>query len=96
MHAYDREQILSAFRAATRSEVKQVTFAANFDIVDFEALDYYGWADPKTPPDVPQGHRPRTHTRSAGRRPAAQGARIRRPSALDGELSVAIRIVAIA
>lgn len=57
MHAYDREQILSAFRAATRSEVKQVTFAANFDIVDFEALDYYGWADPKTPPDVPQGHR---------------------------------------
>ena len=49
MHAYDREQILGAFRAATRSEVKRVTFAADFDTVDFEALDYYGWVDPKIP-----------------------------------------------
>lgn len=49
MHSYTRTQILGAFRGATRSEVKKVTFAANFDDVDFGKLDYYGWIDPKIP-----------------------------------------------
>lgn len=49
MHAYTPDQILSAFRGATRSEVKKVTFAADFDTVEFDALEYYGWTDPKIP-----------------------------------------------
>ena len=49
MDAYTPAQILKAFRCATRSEVKRVTFAANFDAVDFGKLEYYGWADPKIP-----------------------------------------------
>lgn len=49
MHSYTRAQILAAFRGATRSEVKKVTFAENFDTVEFVALDYYGWVDPKIP-----------------------------------------------
>jgi len=49
MHAHTRDQILAAFRGATRSEVKRVTFAADFDDVEFDTLDYYGWIDPKIP-----------------------------------------------
>ncbi|WP_321179379.1 FBP domain-containing protein [Mycolicibacterium porcinum] len=49
MDAYTPAQILRAFRGATRSEVKKVTFAANFDAVDFGKLEYYGWTDPKIP-----------------------------------------------
>lgn len=49
MDSYTRDQILGAFRGATRSEVKKVTFAANFDTVDFDKLDFYGWTDPKIP-----------------------------------------------
>ncbi|HEY9266750.1 MAG TPA: FBP domain-containing protein [Mycobacterium sp.] len=49
MDSYTRDQILAAFRGATRSEVKKVTFAADFDAVAFGKLDYYGWADPKIP-----------------------------------------------
>ncbi|MHA0286981.1 FBP domain-containing protein [Mycobacterium sp. C3-094] len=49
MHAYTRDQILGAFRGATRGEVKKVTFAPDFDSVDFDALEYYGWTDPKIP-----------------------------------------------
>lgn len=49
MHSYTRAQIIAAFRGATRSEVKKVTFAANFDTVDFDKLDFYGWTDPKIP-----------------------------------------------
>lgn len=49
MQSLTRAQILAAFRGATRSEVKKVTFAADFDGVDFDALDYYGWTDPKIP-----------------------------------------------
>lgn len=49
MNSYTRDQILTAFRGATRSEVKKVTFAPDFDVVDFDKLDYYGWVDPKIP-----------------------------------------------
>ncbi len=49
MHAYTPDQILGAFRGATRSEVKKITFAADFDTVEFDALEYYGWTDPKIP-----------------------------------------------
>ncbi|WP_422743412.1 FBP domain-containing protein [Mycobacterium sp. WMMD1722] len=49
MDSFTRTQILGAFRGATRSEVKKVTFAADFDAVNFAALEYYGWADPKIP-----------------------------------------------
>ncbi|MEN4476309.1 FBP domain-containing protein [Mycolicibacterium cosmeticum] len=49
MDSYTRTQILGAFRSATRSEVKKVSFAADFDAVDFGKLEYYGWADPKIP-----------------------------------------------
>ncbi|MGE2737439.1 FBP domain-containing protein [Mycolicibacterium vaccae] len=62
MRSYTRIEILRAFRGATRSEVKRVTFAADFDAVAFDSLDYYGWTDAKIPrrayllvdrPDVP-------------------------------------------
>lgn len=33
MHAYTRDQILRAFRGATRSEIKKVSFATDFDTV---------------------------------------------------------------
>lgn len=49
MDSYTRDQIVAAFRGATRSEVRKVTFAADFDAVEFDGLDYYGWADPKIP-----------------------------------------------
>ena len=49
MDSYTRPQILGAFRGATRSEVRKVTFAADFDDVDFSRLEYYGWVDPKIP-----------------------------------------------
>lgn len=49
VHSYTRSQILDAFRGATRSEVKKVTFAADFDAVEFDKLEYYGWTDPKIP-----------------------------------------------
>lgn len=49
MDSHTRTQILGAFHGATRSEVKKVTFAADFDAVDFSRLEYYGWADPKIP-----------------------------------------------
>ncbi|MEH3143319.1 MAG: FBP domain-containing protein, partial [Mycobacterium kyogaense] len=31
------------------SEIKKVTFATDFDTVEFDALEYYGWTDPKIP-----------------------------------------------
>ncbi|TRW84721.1 FBP domain-containing protein [Mycolicibacterium sp. 018/SC-01/001] len=49
MHAFTRDHILGAFRGATRGEIKKVTFPPDFDTVDFESLDYYGWSDPKLP-----------------------------------------------
>lgn len=49
MQPLTREQITSAFRGATRSEVKRVTFAPDFDDVDFGGLEFYGWRDPKMP-----------------------------------------------
>ena len=49
MDVFTRDQILGAFRGATRSEVKRVTFAADFDSVEFGKLDYYGWDDTKIP-----------------------------------------------
>lgn len=49
MQAYTRDQILGAFRATTRSEVRRVTFATDFDTVEFDTLEYYGWTDPKIP-----------------------------------------------
>lgn len=61
MDFFTRGQILGAFRGATRSEVKRVTFAADFDSVEFGTLEYYGWTDPKIPRrayllvDRPQG-----------------------------------------
>jgi len=49
MEFYSRAEILAAFQGATRSEVKRVTFAADFDAVEFGKLEYYGWVDPKIP-----------------------------------------------
>ncbi|MFW0791818.1 FBP domain-containing protein [Gordonia sp. CPCC 205333] len=49
MHAFTQSEILAAFRGATRSEVKRVSFAENFDEVDFGRLEFYGWRDRKIP-----------------------------------------------
>lgn len=49
MKPVTRQDILSSFQGATRSEVKKVTFAPDFGDVDFDTLEFYGWRDPKLP-----------------------------------------------
>lgn len=49
MNSHTQQQILQSFRGVTRSELKRVTFPMNFDDVDFERLEYYGWQDRKIP-----------------------------------------------
>ncbi|ALG85241.1 FBP domain-containing protein [Gordonia phthalatica] len=49
MNKYSQKQILDAFRGATRSEVKKVTFPLDFDDVDFDRREFYGWRDRKMP-----------------------------------------------
>lgn len=49
MQPLAHQQIIDSFRGATRSEVKRVTFAADFDQTNFDALDFYGWRDRKIP-----------------------------------------------
>ncbi|MBD0020691.1 FBP domain-containing protein [Gordonia pseudamarae] len=49
MKSVTRQDILSSFRGATRSEIKKVTFAVDFDAVNFDVLEFYGWRDPKMP-----------------------------------------------
>lgn len=49
MKAFSQQQILDAFRGATRSEVKKVSFPLDFDAVDFDRIEFYGWRDRKIP-----------------------------------------------
>lgn len=49
MNTYTQQQILNAFRGATRSEVKKVTFPLDFDDVDFDHREFYAWRDRKMP-----------------------------------------------
>ncbi len=49
MKSLTHQQIIDSFRGATRSEIKRVTFPADFDNTDFDALDFYGWRDRKIP-----------------------------------------------
>ncbi|GAB3131197.1 hypothetical protein GCM10027289_17020 [Tsukamurella serpentis] len=49
MHPITTQQVLDSFRGATRSEVKRVTFPADFDDLDFEKLEFVGWTDKKMP-----------------------------------------------
>lgn len=49
MHTPTRKQILSSFRGATKGEISKITFDADFDDVDFDRLDFYGWRDRKIP-----------------------------------------------
>ncbi|MET9329021.1 FBP domain-containing protein [Tsukamurella sp. NPDC003166] len=49
MDSVSQQQIVDAFRGATKSEVKRVTFPADFDDIDFGRLEYLGWRDRKIP-----------------------------------------------
>lgn len=49
MDPVSQQQIIDAFRGATKSEVKRVTFAQDFDDVDFAKLEFLGWRDRKIP-----------------------------------------------
>jgi hypothetical protein len=49
MQPLTQQQIIDSIRGATRSEIKRVTFAAEFDETNFDALDFYGWRDRKIP-----------------------------------------------
>ncbi|WP_040765859.1 FBP domain-containing protein [Tsukamurella sp. 1534] len=49
MHALTQNEIVSAFRGATKSEVKRVTFPQDFAETDFDRLEFYGWHDRKIP-----------------------------------------------
>lgn len=49
MRTPTQQQILSAFRGATKSEIAKVTFPFDFDDVDFADREFYGWRDRKIP-----------------------------------------------
>ncbi|TWS20620.1 FBP domain-containing protein [Tsukamurella asaccharolytica] len=49
MDPVTQQQVIDAFRGATKSEVKRVTFPTDFDDLDFAALEYVGWRDKKIP-----------------------------------------------
>ncbi|MFD9825905.1 FBP domain-containing protein [Tsukamurella tyrosinosolvens] len=49
MDPVSQQQIIDAFRGATKSEVKRVTFPQDFDALDFAALEFVGWRDRKIP-----------------------------------------------
>lgn len=49
MDPVSQQQIIDAFRGATKSEVKRVTFPQDFDDLDFAALEFVGWRDRKIP-----------------------------------------------
>lgn len=49
MEPLTQQQIINSFQSATRSEVKRVTFPADFSETDFDALEFYGWRDQKIP-----------------------------------------------
>lgn len=49
MKAITQEQILDSFRGTTRSEVKKVSFPLDFDDIDFERREFFGWRDRKIP-----------------------------------------------
>ncbi|NMD56772.1 MULTISPECIES: FBP domain-containing protein [Tsukamurella] len=49
MDPVSQQQIIDAFRGATKSEVKRVTFPADFDDIDFGKLEFLGWRDKKIP-----------------------------------------------
>ncbi len=49
MDPVSQQQIVDAFRGATKSEVKRVTFPPDFDELDFAALEFVGWRDKKIP-----------------------------------------------
>ncbi|WP_285726927.1 FBP domain-containing protein [Psychromicrobium xiongbiense] len=44
-----QDQIRSSFLNASRSEIKAITFPADFAQLRWEELDYLGWRDPKMP-----------------------------------------------
>ncbi|KXO94591.1 hypothetical protein AXK57_19070 [Tsukamurella pulmonis] len=49
MDPVSQQQIIDAFRGATKSEVKRVTFPPDFDDLDFPNLEFVGWRDKKIP-----------------------------------------------
>ncbi|GAA1087148.1 FBP domain-containing protein [Tsukamurella spumae] len=49
MDPVSQQQIIDAFRGATKSEIKRATFPADFDDLDFGRLEYLGWRDRKIP-----------------------------------------------
>ncbi|BDH55419.1 hypothetical protein MTP03_03580 [Tsukamurella sp. PLM1] len=49
MDPVSQQQIIDAFRGATKSEVKRVTFPQDFDDIDFAKLEFLGWRDRKIP-----------------------------------------------
>ncbi|CAM3949211.1 FBP domain-containing protein [Tsukamurella ocularis] len=49
MDPVSQQQIIDAFRGATKSEVKRVTFPADFGDTDFDRLEFLGWRDRKIP-----------------------------------------------
>ncbi|GAA3913756.1 hypothetical protein BKA10_000325 [Microbacterium invictum] len=49
MHTLDERTIRASFINASRKEVSSLTLPAGFAEIDFSALDYLGWFDPKLP-----------------------------------------------
>ncbi|MCF8611356.1 FBP domain-containing protein [Gordonia sp. HY285] len=49
MRTPTQQQILSAFRGATKGEIAKISFDKEFDDVDFDKIEFYGWRDRKIP-----------------------------------------------
>lgn len=49
MQKFSTDDIRRSFVNASRSEVKAINFPSNFDELDWDQLDYFGWRDPKMP-----------------------------------------------
>ncbi|WP_309102816.1 FBP domain-containing protein [Microbacterium sp.] len=49
MRPIDERAIRASFRNASRKEISDLNLPAGFADLDFERLDYLGWADPKFP-----------------------------------------------
>lgn len=49
MRPIDERALRASFINATRKEVSDISLPPGFDEIDFDKLDYLGWADPKLP-----------------------------------------------
>jgi hypothetical protein len=59
MQELNEKLILDSFVNASKREIADITFPANFETIDWDTQDFFGWRDPKLPKRayavIPQG-----------------------------------------